>query len=129
MDWVLYSQYVGKFDHLRDESKNMCKGAERASRRRDGEIPENVISVEAILQQRQALQVKLEPNSLILKFKQLDYVENLQEDTTYRIGDMVKDDKERFGRICNLFTINNEGWADVSIFNECSCDTETNIYI
>ena len=96
MDWVLYSQHAGKFQHLQDSNNLMCVAAERALSR-NGEITENSAGVRTTLNDGQEATVNANKNTTVTEHKQLDYIANIHDDAIYRTGEDIKTENNRFG--------------------------------
>ena len=85
MDWVLYSQFLGKFRNLQDADNTLSENINQVFER-DGIISEEVptIGVPTNLDERQANDLRdwfcLRENSSVSSFRCMDSILNLMED-------------------------------------------------
>ena len=133
MDWVVYSQFLGKFRNFRDADNTLSENINRIFER-DGIISEETIGVPTNLDKQQANDLQdwlcLRENSSVSSFRCMDSILNLMEDddVIYHLNDYVFCEQcTKFGRIIGLYRINAEQWIDLEIMEDLNIDSESEI--
>ena len=122
-DWICFSQFLGKFEHLEKDprSKIVAHLFER-----DRIVDEKEVQgKEENLNSRQKQQTGASSDIATQHSK----LEDIQNDQTYHTGDYVYvRTADRFGQIEALLVIDGGSeWADISIFDEHQRDFESGI--
>ena len=133
LDWVLYSLSIGKFDYLRDTEYAMCNGVIRAFNR-TGEIDKangQYFYTEKTLNSIEKGNIKEmigESISNVKSFKIIDKIEDLVDDTTYKVGDYIHATTlDKYGTIVELLQSDVIKFAKVKLYSETQNDFESGI--
>ena len=133
MDWVVYSQFLGKFRNFRDADNTLSENINRIFER-DGIISEETIGVPTNLDKQQANDLQdwlcLRENSSVSSFRCMVSILNLMEDddVIYHLNDYVFCEQcTKFGKIIGLYRINAEQWIDLEIMEGLNIDSESGI--
>lgn len=129
MDWVIYSQFLGKFKHLHDRDNTVSDTINRTFQR-EGIITEELIGKSIQLSERQKNDIKIyfTDTSKVLSHNQLDSNEELMsDDFVYHVGDIVFVD-HKFEKIVGLITVNDTSFVDVEMFYSFCQDYESGIF-
>lgn len=125
LDWVLYSEFAGKFDHLKDGRNNLSKLSSR-SLQRDGVSNEKEgekIVLSGLVEERVGSKEGF-------RFKSLDSFDGTYqvEDITYKLNEFVRW-RNNICKIKMLFQVGDISWAIVEKYCSTRTDTLTNFTV
>ena len=133
MDWVLYSQFLGKFRKLQDADKSLSENINRVFQR-DGIISEETKPSEFQLTWTSDRQMIFKIGSVCVKipaFPRSDAwiaLNLMEDDVIYHLNDYAFCEQcTKFGKIIGLYRINAEQWIDLEIMEGLNIDSESGI--
>uniref|UniRef100_A0A7M5XLL3 DUF4218 domain-containing protein n=1 Tax=Clytia hemisphaerica TaxID=252671 RepID=A0A7M5XLL3_9CNID len=128
LDWVLFCQFMGKFDHLYDRNNTLCS-LSNSMLQRDGLI-ENV-------DRGKEFSLSCEEKSFFnttevkgKRYKKFEpVVEKIEDQVEFKVGEFCYcEAKASFVRIVDLVQIGNQHYAKISVFEEVTRDYETGLW-
>ena len=121
-DWVCFSQFLGKFQHL---DKGVKSKISTQLFNKEGTLDEVVVQgTTETLNDRQRQQACTSSTFAT----QHTRLENMINDFTYYPGDYVfVNDRNRFGQVEALLVIDGCKWADLTIFDDHQRDQESGL--